>query len=351
MTIKDLDKISIAGIKNINKFLSYFNITCLKKRNNKLIGCCPIHCGDNRTAFNMWLDNGRWKCRSHNCHEIFKSSFIGFIRGLLSKYNNKWDEHNKSNTVYSFSDTVEFIKNNIADIIVTEEELKHINSNIEVLDNKEKYQDSIDNYIKTHYIPCPFYSKIFGKKIVNKHLIGFCDNPRSNMYKRSVVPIFNIDKSYIIGYTGRSINKECEKCNFYHDKNGCWDSPKWLHDFFAYGQLYNIWSIKEQNFTKIILTESVGNCLAIENAGYNNVCALYGAYINKNRLNLLQDLGIKDIIYIADNRKAGLDIANTIKQEWSNYFNIKIPDPKWNDDICELNTEEIKKYIENFYRG
>ena len=45
----DLHLLSKHITNNIDMFLDHFNISCLSRKKNMLIGCCPIHGGDNQT--------------------------------------------------------------------------------------------------------------------------------------------------------------------------------------------------------------------------------------------------------------------------------------------------------------
>ena len=59
-----------------------------RKNYRRITGVCPIHCGDNQYAWNMYPDGdsvkGYWVCRTHNCHKKWGSNLIGFVRGVLS---------------------------------------------------------------------------------------------------------------------------------------------------------------------------------------------------------------------------------------------------------------------------
>ena len=61
----------------------------------KMVFCkCPIHDGDNESALNLYYTGesyrGNWKCRTHGCEETFRSSIIGFVRGVLSRQKYNW---------------------------------------------------------------------------------------------------------------------------------------------------------------------------------------------------------------------------------------------------------------------
>ena len=94
---------------NIEELLERFDIeySC----NGKLLSMsCPIHGGDNTTALNIYPEGdtyrGNWKCRTHNCEEVFQPSIIGFVRGLLS--NKKYNWSKPGDETCSFKETLQF---------------------------------------------------------------------------------------------------------------------------------------------------------------------------------------------------------------------------------------------------
>ena len=73
-----------------------FNVD-YRKNYKRFYGPCPIHCGDNQSAFNFFPDGydvrGMWTCHTRHCEKKWKRTFIGLIHGLLSReYNDpiKW---------------------------------------------------------------------------------------------------------------------------------------------------------------------------------------------------------------------------------------------------------------------
>lgn len=71
---------------------------------NKLVGCCPIHDGDNAAALNIYPEGyavpGYWVCRTHHCEQKYKATIIGFARGVLS---------NKHRKEFSFNATIKWL--------------------------------------------------------------------------------------------------------------------------------------------------------------------------------------------------------------------------------------------------
>ena len=113
---EDLKNLSHALCDKIDDLFEYFEIDA--RKTSKMFIChCPIHGGDNPSAFNMYPYGeeyrGNWKCRTHKCDEVFMGSVIGFIRGILSSRNKNWKQ--PGDTVVSFADTLSFIQKFLAD--------------------------------------------------------------------------------------------------------------------------------------------------------------------------------------------------------------------------------------------
>ena len=96
--------------ENIDVILSHFGIT-LNQTDAYLVGSCPIHGGDNTTAFNIFTSGhtfvGNWICYTHHCEKSFVNNAIGFIRGLISHHQYNWSKNGDKTA--SFSETLKLI--------------------------------------------------------------------------------------------------------------------------------------------------------------------------------------------------------------------------------------------------
>jgi hypothetical protein len=61
------------------------------------LGSCPVHGGNNATAFHHSGDEtpGHWRCYTRHCEQAFHRSIIGFVRGVLSHNRFGWVEATK----------------------------------------------------------------------------------------------------------------------------------------------------------------------------------------------------------------------------------------------------------------
>jgi 5S rRNA maturation endonuclease (ribonuclease M5) len=357
---------------NIDSLIEILDITELKSNGKMLAGCCPIHDGDNTTAFNLYPEGdhyrGNWKCRTHNCEKTFKASIIGFIRGVLSNKKLNWQKH--GDQTVTFQDTIEFIEaflgKDISKIKISKKELEKrtfssIIKNITSETNAQEDASKITRNIvrKSLVIPCEYFIKRgFDKTILDTYDVGLCDKPDKEMFNRAVVPVYDYDYKYVIGCSGRSIFDKCDACKCYHrSEENCpteenrWKYCKWKHNknFKSQNHLYNYWMARKNilDSTKVILVESPGNVWKLEEAGIHNSVAIFGSSLSDRQKILLDGSGAMTIILIMDNDEAGQKAASSITNKCKNTYNIlniKISKP----DIAEMSIEEINKEIKAY---
>lgn len=351
----------------IEELLAYFDLEY--KVCGKFISMsCPIHGGDNISAFNLYPDGekyrGNWKCRTHGCEEVFKSSILGFIRGVLSHQDYSWSK--SGDKTYSFDEAIKFAEKFINQKL---EEIKidktHIEKNsfsntVSLITNlKINHDNDINNVNRVQVrkalsIPSLYFiNRGFSKEILDKYDVGDCLNVNKEMYNRAVVPIYDIDYKFMIGCSGRSICNKCEKCNHYHDNN-CPDDgdlykhSKWKHsiNFKSQNNLYNFWFAKEhikKNQT-VIIVESPGNVWKLEEAGIHNSVAIFGTNLSNYQKMLLDSSGAMNLIIAMDNDEPGHKAAESIVSKCNKIYNIHKLVISTND-IGSMSVDQINKEI------
>lgn len=351
---------------NIDSLLLYFNVE-FKAYAKMITMSCPIHGGDNNSALNLYPEGdkyrGNWKCRTHHCEEIFKSSIIGFIRGVLSHNEYGWTKD--GDEMVSFNDALvfaqDFVNQRLDDIKIDKKVVEktnfintvnYINSTVYKTSNaidRKKIQKSLS--IPSQY----FLNRGYSEQILKKYDVGDCLTDGKEMFGRSVVPVFDMDYKYMVGCTGRSVYEKCAKCSSYHqinhecpNNNESWLMSKWRHskDFKTQEYLYNYWFAKEHILKShcAILVESPGNVWRLEEAGIHNSVAIFGSSLSDKQKILLDMSGALSLILIMDNDDAGKKAAETIKKKCHktyNIYNINITDA----DIGEMSIERIQQEI------
>lgn len=350
---------------NIEELLDYFDIE-YRQTDKMIIGCCPIHGGDNRTALNIYPygDNyrGNWKCRTHQCEETFMSSIIGFVRGLLSSHENNWAQ--PGDDMVSFVYTLDFIskfldkdltkiskKNN------TQDKTNFI-KNVNIITRKtETIKQDITRDIvrKSLQIPAKYYlDRGYSREILDKYDVGLCLTKNKPMYQRVVVPIYDINYEFMIGCTGRSIFDKCTNCGSHHDQSyKCpneysWLYSKWKHNkgFKAEDTLYNYWFAKDhiKKYGTAILVEGPGNVWRLEENKIHNSVAIFGSNISNKQKMLLDTSGAMNIVVLTDNDAAGEKAKEQIKNKFGQTYRIFCPKISKND-VGDMSNQEIKEQI------
>lgn len=366
----DQDKIKILCDKvcdRIEDLLDHFGLEY--KVNPRFISMsCPIHGGDNIGAVNLYHTGdsyrGNWKCRTHNCENIFKGSVIGFIRGILSHRDKNWTK--PGDDFCSFQDAVDYATNfldiSLKDIKVsnTEKDKNIFIKNTQLLiSNNQNTNNTISRKMVRKNLNIPsqyFINRGFSADILEKYDVGDCTTMNKEMYNRAVVPIYDIEHKHMIGCSGRSIFEKCVSCGSFHDSScpdndNLWKYSKWKHSsgFKTQECLYNFWYAKDyiRTTNQAILVESPGNVWKLEENSIHNSVALFGAHLNDKQKTILDTSGAMEIIIIMDNDEAGEKARKQIYDKCHRIYNIKNIKILKND-IAEMDSEEIEKEIKRY---
>jgi DNA-binding protein Fis len=333
--------------KDIERLLDTLHIEDYRMLDNMVIMSCPIHGGDNSSAFNLYHTGdsycGNWKCRSHKCEEYFKSSIIGFIRGCLSRSQKGWEKN--GDEMVSFKEAIDFaskfINQDLRSLKVSNKEkeknnfintVRYINNQTNVIDIPKINRNVVRKNLS---IPSQYFiSRNFSPAILDKYDVGDCLSSNKEMSNRAVVPVYDMDHSYMIGCSGRAIGEL---------------KPKWKHSagFKAENVLYNYWFAKEyiKNTGVVVLVESPGNVWKLEEAGIHNSVGIFGSSLADKQKMLLDISGAMTIVTIMDNDDAGKKASEQIANKCNRTYNIKNINIVNYNDIAEMPLEEIEKQI------
>jgi 5S rRNA maturation endonuclease (ribonuclease M5) len=358
-----------ATCDKIADLLDYFEIEYKHNNHSMVSMCCPIHNGDNPSAVNIYHEGdnyrGNWKCRTHGCDKIFRSSIIGFIRGILS--NKKYGWINDGDQTATFAEAIEFATKFVGQSLndykvdnATKEKKQFAQIIEKVTQKPEKLNLQITrNQVKGILkIPAQYYiDRGYSTKILEKYDIGLCDRPNKEMSNRVVAPIYDDNREFVIGCTGRSIFPKCPKCSLYHNNiESCpqeyqWQYSKWKHSSGLKTQnvLYNMWFAKEhiKQTNTVIIVESPGNVWRLEENGIHNSVAIFGTTLSDRQKIILDSSGAMKLIIIMDNDDAGIEATKKIIDKCNRTYQIHVPAISKND-IGEMNSDEINLEIKAF---
>jgi len=352
--------------ENIEQICDYFNIK-LSMAGKCYIGKCPIHKGDNPTAFNFYHTRGHstignWVCNTHECHNIFGNNSLGLIRALLS-VKNGWGKEGDSQK--SFAEAVKWCEKHLGIKYKSGNRTRDISNVINRLYVKEnlKYKINLSNsqYLNSGLVfPDKYFlSRGYQPKTIKEFAIGFCANPVKPMYNRAIVPLHDNEGKKIIGCSGRIVYAKCDICQSYHDtKKICPNKdfknlyPKWKHSSSFPGKysLYN-WhrAIKYiQKSGLAILTEGQPNVWRLFEAGFPMSLSCFGSNLAIEQKRVLDTSGAHTIIIVPDADKASEKFTKKIIELCKHSYNIVTIEPSYDDDIGECNIETVKTILSPF---
>ena len=105
-----LNALTDTAVQYIDKIYEYLDTEIEYKNETFIKSRCFIHGGDNPTALNLYHNGDirvHYKCRTHECEEVFGSSLISLVRGGLSRLKYGWKV--KGDREATFNETVEFL--------------------------------------------------------------------------------------------------------------------------------------------------------------------------------------------------------------------------------------------------
>lgn len=313
---------------NIHLLLEKLDINSYFEQGDKIITSCPIHGGDNERAFVLYLTGekycGNWKCFTRGCE--------GNLYDLVSQLLNI---------------SIEESKDYLADMYSGSQYQPRI---IQKKNNNKICMD-IDEFKEGVIIPSLYYIRRgFSKNVLNYFSAGFCNKKSNNMFLRTAIPVFNLDKTGIIGVVGRSVFEECVNCKSYHHPNSkCiegWKSgiySKWKNSpgFYSGETLYNIWNIEGDT---AIVVEGISDVWRMVEAGYNNTVSIFGMVIKPQQHLLLKEKGIKNLILVQDNDDAGDKGIEIFKNKYGRDYTYEVKRPP-KKDVSLMTTKEIKEFM------
>ena len=352
---------------NIEELLSSLGVD-FRFNHKMFVGPCPIHGGDNTTAWNLYPDGeevrGYWTCRTHHCEKkrsdnnrlLYGATIIGFIRGVLSNQKDKYISHKKA---------VDYALNflgykSIKDIKGTDSktsERRKYASSVKKLSLEPKQKSSGWSRERLRSVitaPSDYYvDRGYSAEILDKYDVGLY-----NKLKRVVIPVYDDKYRYIAGFLGRSIYQQCDKCKRWHSADDkcpttpkeIKDSSKWINGSFeSKNYLYNYWfALKNiQKSGVAILVEGAGDVWRLEENGIHCGLGLFGTQLTDQQRVLLDRSGALSIISLLDPDEAGKEGSKKLKQQLGRQYRMYFP--KINDDVGGLNSDEITSDIKPFF--
>jgi DNA primase len=254
----------------------------------KEIRCsCPVHGGDNRTAFRFNKETRTWVCFTHKCHEVHGNDIIGLIQALTDR---------------DFVGSVDYLKELTGDV-----------SGVDYVEHKRKreMEDFIKSYDRVRVKPESVNEKSLARFKLNrsKYFLskGFKDSTLDRFdvgggwkdkhrILRDIIPIRDVD-GYLLAYSLRDIRPNAEDEFKYiltpgFDKDRCLYNLNHAHQ---YG-----------DHLPIIVVEGFKSVWRLHEYGIDNVVCTMGSGITTGQQQLLCIYALKGIVTFFDNDEAGV---------------------------------------------
>ena len=337
----------------------------LSRRGRMLAGRCPVHGGDNPSAFNLYPDGhsvrGNWKCRSRFCQKTFQPTLLGFVRGVLSHQKYSWS--NPNDKMVPFREAVDylcdFIGKKLDDLKVDEAEnekrqfvaqMATFNKTVETVIRGSRREDVRSRLT----IPSPYFlSRGYKAEVLDFFDAGepSTSDPKSPMFTRAVIPVYDQTGKKAIGYTGRTLHNRCPKCDRWHaPASPCLtrsepSGAKWRHHGFrAESTLFNAWNA-EPHIRKsghAVVVEGPLDVFRLWQAGVRNCVALFGVSMEDPQQILLETMGVARLTLLLNQDEAGRKAATELASRLNRCFTINVPSFAGGKDLEHLSDEEIQ---------
>lgn len=346
-----LHALQVMLCSRIDEVLAELGVS-LYRSNRLYTGCCPIHIGDNAGALNLYHKGdtrpGYWKCQTKACQETFGATILGFIRGVLSERQGwrYFPDKNKRNNQPKFPwhKTVEWactvLGTNLEDVKVDEDELEKVQFAVGMTvigktpkqESKGVARAKVRQFLQ---VPAPYFiARGWSPEILDRYDVGTYPVSGRALSGRVAVPVYDDNHRVAIGFTGRSLFERCEKCKRWHEPGSCpigeasFRASKWRNEGFKRESvLYNYWFAKKEieKTGVVLLCEGPGDVWRLEEVGFHNSLAMFGADLSDQQQVILEMSGAMNVVVLTDLDETGELAREKLKKRLGRTFRLHFP--------------------------
>jgi DNA primase len=317
----DLNTIKQGLKDHVYDVINYLGLK-LTRNGSLLMGCCPIHGGDNPTAFHIQTDGpyrGKIHCYTGECNKDGTDllSLIMRVRGVSFPI--------------ALQIATEIIGDRISCISTVPSSFIRKPNEIDPSPAEPLVgtfsRASVRNLLE---IPSRYYltERNFDAKTLEEYDVGDCWVVGNRMRGRTVFPVYDFDHK-CVGAVGRKISST-------------WKTIKWKNSkgFKASRTFYGLWNYNRTG--RAIVVEGQGDLLRLRQAGYSDSLGMFKKELSEDQIRILRDMGVVDLLVITDSDAAGELGYNSIKAKTSGLFNISRYTPK-TKDIGEMDVLSVRR--------
>lgn len=318
-------------IKNnldVRKVLEHYQAEEIEESGNFIRCCCPIHKGNDASAFSINIETSLWRCfTGDECGggDIF--TLVEKIEGVDFK-----------SSVKILS---EILSLNIDDMVIAQRKStyqKELEKWLKFVKNKKKKKVVKEFTFEEELLPLKKYRHFtqetlshFNASYIEKLDYINSKGEKSTTYKRIACPIY--DDGVLVGLSLRK-TKALEKV-------------KWLHLPTGLGvgnMIYNIDACKE--FDEIIIVEGIFDVWSYYQAGIKNAVCVFGSKITDEQYTILFRTG-KDVILSFDGDDAGVKATKQAVELFKNKSLIYMIKFDEGEDPGSLSEEKLQKLYDS----
>lgn len=295
-----MEKISNSEIK---KLANSYDLPILQRLGFENISsrgvqqACPIHQGDNPFAFSFDRNKMCWSCFTHGCHKKYGNDIIGLVRAVKD---------------LAYQGAIDWIIETINDPEATAGYTAQEKTFIANPPNKVLEESILDN------LSAEFSSlsdRGFSESTMINFQCGVPKNPVKMQHQRLMIPIRNTE-GLLVGFTGRSIYKKCERTGGYHpdwaNSDGKYTAvfSKWKHypkGLNKSSELYNFHEAKKwiERVGFVVVVEGPFDVWRFWELGVKNCVATFGCSISRDQFEKLAKTHCKCLAVAFDDDLAG----------------------------------------------
>jgi len=297
---------------------------------------CPIHNGDNKTAFRFNKDTKTWVCFTHKCHDIFGNDIIGLIKALTGK---------------EFMEAVEHLGALVGDVsdinYIESKRKREINNFVKTYDRitmkpKSVNQDSLDKFktLRSSY----FLKQRFKESTLNHFEIagGW---PDKHGLIRDIIPIRD-DRGNLVAYSLRDIRENVN------------DDFKYIltPGFNKQHCLYNLdKACVYSEYLPLIIVEGFKSVWRLYEYGIKNVVATMGSGITTGQQSLLFAYALKGAVIMFDNDSPGVNATKKACDDLVDKLDIypifiqEVDEDGIGLDPADLTKEQVYEYLDTYF--
>ena len=310
--------------ENVILMLQYYGANDIEVRDDMIRCTCPIHGGDNKTAFVWNLSTHLWFC--HVC------KIGGDLIRLHAIVNDKSEKNEFNAIVDEVCGMLGIDKSKLNYDKILSGQRKELRSWINFVNKGKLINRQFDiNMLGTHKNVSSY--KTFTKDILDRHDVFYAKD-----LNRIAFPIKD-ENDIIVGASCRSLQAN--------------DKIKWLHRPKGIDTgivLYNLNNVIKIGATTVYVVEGITDVLSLKALGILNVVCSFGCGLTDEQIDLLSKYFIEVIIFY-DNDIAGLKGSVKAIKDLCNKFDVYamyFGDVRIND-AGEITSIEMFNSIEKLY--